>query len=175
MASPGARGRRWLAVSLVSLVALSAGWLAFFHVSLPARGLGREQPIPFSHRLHVTDKGIDCFYCHPHGERSAWPGLPTVAKCLGCHDHIIPLHPWIRVLKGYQERAEPLPWIKVFYSPDHVHFPHHRHLRREVACAECHGAVESQDRLMTHTFYMGFCLDCHKARDATRECAACHH
>ena len=33
-------------------------------------GDGIEQPIPFSHRLHVTDKQIDCFYCHPYGERS---------------------------------------------------------------------------------------------------------
>ncbi|MBW2529484.1 MAG: cytochrome c3 family protein, partial [Deltaproteobacteria bacterium] len=40
-------------------------------------GDGLEQPIAFSHRLHVTDKEIDCFYCHPYGERSLNAGLPS--------------------------------------------------------------------------------------------------
>ena len=43
-------------------------------------GEGIEQPIPFSHRLHATDKEIDCFYCHPYGERSLNAGLPSVEK-----------------------------------------------------------------------------------------------
>jgi hypothetical protein len=175
MATPQRSTRRLAALGLVGLVAIGAGLLAFFHVFAPAAGMGHEQPIPFSHRLHVTDKRIDCLYCHPYAERSAWPGIPPVSKCLGCHDHIIPQHPWIRVLRGYRESGLPLPWVKVFYSPDHAQFPHLRHVRRGVECAECHGAVETQDRLATHTFYMGFCIDCHSRHGATRECAACHH
>ncbi len=53
-------------------------------------GRALEQPISFSHRLHVTDKQIDCYYCHPNGERSLSPGMPAVQLCLGCHNYIIP-------------------------------------------------------------------------------------
>lgn len=132
------------------------------------------QPIAFSHRLHVTDKEIDCYYCHPYAERSPSAGLPSVAKCLGCHDHIIPRHEEIEKLRGYAERGEPLPWVRVYYNPDHVYFPHFRHLAAGRECAECHGEVERVDRLNQLTFYMGFCLDCHDENDASRECVACH-
>jgi len=133
-----------------------------------------EQPIPFSHRLHVTDKQIDCFYCHPYGERSLNAGLPSVEKCLGCHNYIIPEHEEIQKLVGYQERGQNLPWKRVYYNPDHVFFPHFRHLAREIRCQECHGDVEHADRLHQVTFYMGFCLDCHQKKQASLQCVACH-
>ena len=174
METPEKTRAGWGALSLVLVVALSAIALAAFHWLWPAASLGYEQPISFSHRLHVTDKQIDCYYCHSFPARSINSGLPSVQKCLACHDHIIPGHPEIVKLKGYQARKEPLPWVRVFYNPDHVFFPHYRHIGKEVACQECHGAVESQDRLPTRTFYMGFCLDCHHARQASRECTACH-
>jgi hypothetical protein len=137
-------------------------------------GPALTQPIPFSHRLHVTDKSIDCFFCHPYGKRSINAGLPSVDKCLGCHKYIIPEHEEILKLKAYKDRQQPLPWIRVYYNPDHVYFPHMRHLAKNVRCAECHGEVERVDRLNQVTFYMGFCLNCHNRRGATRECVACH-
>ena len=133
-----------------------------------------EQPIAFSHRVHVTDKEIDCFYCHPYGERSMNTGLPTADKCLGCHKHIIPEHEEILKLKAYKAGGEPIPWERIYYNPDHVFFPHFRHLHKDVACQECHGEVERADRLHQVTFYMGFCINCHKERDASLECTACH-
>src|SRR5262249_62132176 len=33
-------------------------------------GLAREQPVPFSHRHHVSGLGIDCRYCHTSAEDS---------------------------------------------------------------------------------------------------------
>ena len=104
-------------------------------------GPGVEQPIAFSHRLHVTDKEIDCFYCHPYGERSQNAGLPSLEKCLGCHNFIIPEHEEILKLKGFAEKARSVPWVRVYYNPDHVYFPHYMHLREGVACEECHGVV----------------------------------
>ena len=49
-----------------------------------------------------------------------------------------------------------------------------KHGAAGVTCIECHGAVEAADRLRTHTFYMGFCLNCHKQLEASLECTACH-
>jgi hypothetical protein len=166
--------QRWLAAGVVLGLAVFVGALTFFHWIGPAASGGREQPIAFSHRLHVTDKQIDCAYCHSFARRSINAGLPPVETCLGCHRHIIPGHPEIVKLRSYERDMQNLPWVRVFYNPDHVFFPHYRHILKEVACAECHGAVETMDRLETHTFYMGFCLDCHHVRQASRECTACH-
>ena len=137
-------------------------------------GRGLAQPIAFSHRLHVTDKQIDCYYCHPNGERALSPGMPAVKLCLGCHDYIIPEHEEILKLKAYEAASDGIPWQRVYYNPDHVYFPHFRHLNKGVICQECHGEVEHADRLHQVTFYMGFCIDCHQKRDASLECSACH-
>jgi hypothetical protein len=166
--------RRLAAVGFVLSLGLSAGLLTYYYWVHPFASIGRQQPIAFSHRLHVTDKQIDCYYCHPFPERSMNSGLPSVQKCLACHKHIIPEHPEIIKLKDYEKRGLALPWVRVYYNPDHVYFPHFRHIGKGVQCAECHGEVEAMDRLMTHTFYMGFCLDCHHDRNASRECTACH-
>ncbi len=137
-------------------------------------GPALEQPIAFSHRVHATDKEIDCLYCHSYAERSLNAGLPTAGKCLGCHNHIIPEHDEIIKLKTYDRTNEEIPWIRVYYLPDHVFFPHYRHLGKGLACAECHGEVEIADRLRQVTFTMGLCTDCHRQKGASLDCAACH-
>ena len=137
-------------------------------------GRALEQPIAFSHRLHVTDKQIDCYYCHPNGERALSPGMPSVELCLGCHDHIIPQHEQILKLRSYREAGGELPWVRVYYNPDHVWFPHYRHILSGVECRECHGQVETVDRLQKVTFYMGLCITCHREREASMDCVACH-
>ena len=35
-----------------------------------------DQPVPFSHKHHVTGMGIDCRYCHTTVEESAFAGIP---------------------------------------------------------------------------------------------------
>ena len=37
------------------------------------------QPIPFSHKHHVDDDGLDCRYCHTTVEQSAFAGMPSCA------------------------------------------------------------------------------------------------
>lgn len=133
-----------------------------------------QQPVAFSHRLHVTDKQIDCMYCHSTAERSLNAGMPSARKCLGCHDHIIPEHEEIQKLRAFVKAGQPIPWVRVYYNPDHAFFPHYRHLDKGVKCQECHGEVERVDQLRQSTFYMGFCLNCHEKRNAPRTCVACH-
>jgi len=47
-----------------------------------------EQPIPFSHKHHVKDDGIDCRYCHTSVETSHFAGLPPTETCMTCHSQI---------------------------------------------------------------------------------------
>lgn len=179
----------WPAMVLVLLVLLTASgmvagiylypsWSRSYGHEIPFNnamfGQALAQPIPFSHRLHVTDKQIDCYYCHPNGERSNHPGLQAVEKCLGCHNYIIPQHQEIQKLVASYESGEPLPWVRVNYLPDHIYFPHYRHLKKDVQCQQCHGQLETVDRLSQVTYYMGFCIQCHKQRQAPLNCEACH-
>ncbi|MGH7600545.1 MAG: cytochrome c3 family protein, partial [bacterium] len=48
----------------------------------------REQPVPFSHRHHVSQLGIDCRYCHTSVEESNFAGIPSTNTCMTCHSQI---------------------------------------------------------------------------------------
>ncbi|MFO7686341.1 MAG: cytochrome c3 family protein [Desulfobacterales bacterium] len=150
------------------------GFLYLFYRT-PGTAIGVAQPIPFSHRVHSGVKNIQCQYCHPYVGRSNHPGLPPVEKCLHCHNYIIAGHPQILKEHRYYDTRTPTPWKKANYLAEHVLFNHQRHIRKEVACQECHGAVETMDRIRGKYFYMQFCIECHRDRKANLGCwLACH-
>ena len=43
------------------------------------------QPVPYSHKLHVGDLGLDCRYCHASVEISAVANVPPTQTCMNCH------------------------------------------------------------------------------------------
>jgi hypothetical protein len=137
--------------------------------------LGPKQPIYFSHRVHSGVKQISCRFCHPFVDRSKNAGIPAVEKCLFCHRYIISQHPQILRVKWYYESKTPIPWVRIFYLPDHAQFNHQRHIAKGIDCAVCHGKVKNMDRLMPVEFKMGFCIECHKREKAELDCwLACH-
>jgi len=147
----------------------------YFFFAPPAFNIGPEQPIPFSHRLHAGIKEIQCRFCHPYVGRSINPGIPPVEKCLYCHQYIIAKHPQILKEHRYFNSATPTPWVKANYLPEHVLFNHQRHIRKEIACRQCHGTIEAMDRIKGKKFEMGFCVDCHREKKANLDCwLACH-
>ena len=153
---------------------LVALFLYFFYIP-PATDIGPEQPIPFSHRIHAGVKEIQCAYCHPYIARSNHPGLPPVEKCMHCHKYIIIKHPWIKEEHRYYNTKTPTPWKKVNVLAEHVLFNHQRHINSEIECRECHGAVETMDRIKGTQFQMGFCINCHQQKKANLGCwLACH-
>ncbi len=156
------------------IIVLTAGFLYLFYL-MPSAGLGPEQPIPFSHRVHSGVKQIQCRFCHPYVARSAHPGIPPVEKCLYCHKYIIANHPKIQKEHAYFNTKTPVPWRKANYLPEHVLFKHQRHIRKEIECEACHGAIETMDRIRGVRFKMGFCVDCHKEMEGPLDCwLACH-
>src|SRR5947209_5368410 len=54
----------------------------------PAQFSPIVQPVPFSHKHHVRDDGIDCRYCHSSVENSAFAGVPSLATCMTCHSQL---------------------------------------------------------------------------------------
>ncbi len=166
---------RWPIISVLLTVLFTTGFLFYFYMP-PATAIGPEQPIPFSHRVHAGVKNIQCEFCHPYVGKSKFPGLPPVEKCLYCHQYIIANFPWIQKEHEYFNTKTPTPWAKVFYIPEHVFFNHQRHIKKEIACQECHGAVETMDRLHAEPFQMGFCVGCHREKKVNLGCwLACHN
>jgi hypothetical protein len=159
---------------LASSAAMVIAFIYFFYFT-PGKKIGVEQPIPFSHRVHVGVKEIQCQFCHPYVGRSTHPGLPPVEKCLYCHNHIIANHPQILKEHRYYNTRTPTPWKKANYLAEHVLFNHQRHIRKEIDCKECHGEIETMDRINGRYFYMEFCIKCHREKKANLGCwLACH-
>jgi hypothetical protein len=44
-----------------------------------------DQPVKFSHKIHVAENGIDCKYCHTTVEQSKSAGIPATNLCMNCH------------------------------------------------------------------------------------------
>ena len=140
-------------------------------------GTAPEQPIAFSHRIHAGDYQIECMYCHSQARKSASAGVPSVDKCAGCHQTILPERPQIRLLLDYWANQEPIPWIKVHDLPDFVHFSHKRHVAAEIECQTCHGPVETMEVVSREApVEMGLCLTCHRDSQVQfgDDCMTCH-
>jgi hypothetical protein len=162
-------------ITLMLLTTISVLGFLYAFYSLPATNIGPEQPIAFSHQLHAGIKNIQCQFCHPYVERSIHPGLPPVEKCLYCHNYIIANHPEILKEHNYYNSNTPIPWQKVFYLPEHVVFNHERHIKKDIQCESCHGRIDTMDRIKGEYFKMGFCIKCHRSKNANMDCwLACH-
>ena len=70
----------------------------------------------------------------------------------------------------------PLPWRKANYLAEHVLFNHERHIKKEIACQQCHGPIETMDRIKGEHFSMQFCIACHRQKKVNLGCwLACHN
>jgi hypothetical protein len=129
----------------------------------------------FNHRVHVTDNLIGCSTCHPYARHSPAAGIASMATCMGCHKFAGKDKPPIQALRAAAAAGKPLQFARVFREPDHVYFSHERHLARGLQCAECHGDVAhmAQD-VRVKDMHMGFCMECHRQRQANIDCLTCH-
>src|SRR5580658_9483584 len=63
-------------------------WLLDRSPYITGQGVPMVQPVPFSHRHHANELGIDCRYCHAGVEQSSFAGLPPTETCMTCHSQI---------------------------------------------------------------------------------------
>ena len=160
--------RAELAVKLVALGLLAAvlGAVAIAAARLRGGATLQEvptQPIPFSHKHHVGDVGLDCRYCHATVERSAFAGLPSTEVCLGCHAQLFRDAPLLEPLRRSAASGRPIAWQRVHTLPDFVYFDHSVHVARGVACVECHGRVDQMPLTRRAApLQMQWCLACHR-------------
>jgi hypothetical protein len=141
-----------------------------------ARGYHPEQPIKFSHQLHVEKNQMECQYCHSGVAKSAYPTMPSTELCMGCHKLVKTESPEIQKLKKYYDEGKPVQWVPVHNLPEHARFPHDRHIKAGVGCQNCHGQIQKmQSAERVSSLKMGWCLSCHREKGATIDCSACHY
>lgn len=159
------------ALKIVIVVTLAGSLLigGFYYHSFRENRFQPEQPIAFSHKVHVGKAGMDCAACHTTTNLSAKAGIPDTKSCMDCHTHIKQDSPKIEPLRraadphyvGYT--GQPVQWIKVNRLAGHANFNHSAHVLRGVSCVACHGDVSQQDTLaLTHPKKMKWCIDCHR-------------
>lgn len=141
----------------------------------PANPPGPAQPIPFSHRLHLT-LGLQCSGCHTNPSPGFLMTFPTTAKCMSCHQSVGTSLPAIRKLATYAKSGKPIPWVRVYVLLKGVEWTHRKHLGAEIACETCHGPVNQMDvmREATGVTAMSVCLKCHQMNGAPTTCQTCH-
>src|SRR5260370_1631346 len=84
----------------------------------------KEQPVPFSHKHHVTDDGIDCRYCHTSVETSSYAGMPDTKTCMNCHSQIFAQSPTLAPVRASFQSGKPIVWNSVNRLPDYAYFDH---------------------------------------------------
>jgi hypothetical protein len=122
-----------------------------------------DQPVPFSHKHHAYELGIDCRYCHTSAEDSAVAGVPPTETCMSCHSQIWTNSPLLEPVRESYAKDQPIRWNKVNKVPEFVYFDHSIHVQRGVSCNQCHGAVtEMNITWKGKPFFMSWCLECHR-------------
>ena len=148
-----------LALCVVAAVAFAASRL---RADLDL-GQAVAQPIPFSHKHHVGDVGIDCRYCHTTVETSAFAGMPSTGICLSCHSQLFAQAALLAPLRRSAASGQPITWNRVHKLPDFVYFNHSIHVAKGVACSECHGRIDQMPLTWrTSPLQMQWCLACHR-------------
>jgi hypothetical protein len=158
----------WL-ISARAQQATSAGAGAKASASAP------EQPIPFSHKTHAGTLAMPCEFCHAPSQSGESLLIPSVSKCMSCHQTVAAGTPAIQKLASYAHDNEPVPWARLYQLPSFVNFSHKVHLDHANTCQECHGEVAQRDQLFQEVgINMETCIRCHQAKKARTECNTCH-
>ena len=126
-------------------------------------GVAREQPVPFSHRHHAGELGIDCRYCHTTVERAAVAGVPPTATCMSCHSQIWRTSPVLEPVRASLRNDTSIRWTRVHDLPDFVYFNHAIHVHKGIGCQSCHGRIDEMNLVWQEaSLQMEWCLDCHR-------------
>jgi Cytochrome c7 and related cytochrome c len=147
------------------IVAAVAGlmWVVVRSPYVTEAGVVREQPVPFSHKHHVGDVGLDCRYCHTSVEDSSFAGVPPTETCMDCHSQLFTSSAMLAPVRESFAQNKPLHWSRVHNLPGFVYFDHSIHVHKGIGCVTCHGPVNEMPLMWReNTLHMEWCLRCHR-------------
>lgn len=152
-----------LAGALFGGVALIALVWYYFSPEFIDVGYEPEQPVPYSHVLHVDKLGLDCQYCHTNVGVSPIANLPATQTCMNCHSQVRTESLKLLPVRESWATDKPIEWVKVSFLPEYVQFSHAAHVNNGVGCETCHGRVDEMEVVyQAEPLSMGWCLECHR-------------
>jgi hypothetical protein len=126
-------------------------------------GYQPTQPVPFSHKLHAGELGLDCRYCHSSVEISNQASVPATETCMNCHKMIKADSEALAPVRESFAKDVPVQWVRVHMLPDYAYFDHSVHVAAGVGCSTCHGRIDEMEVVTQYaSLSMGWCLDCHR-------------
>ena len=158
---------RWVNYLLPLIVVSAVGGGAFapvvvglgFSANTLNVGYAPEQPIPYSHALHVGELGLDCRYCHTTVDDASFAAIPPTETCMNCHATVKTDSARLAPLYESYETGKPIEWVKVHDLPDYVYFNHSAHVNKGVSCVSCHGRVDKMEVVyQAQPLSMAWCL-----------------
>ena len=121
----GTSSRSWPPSRAASVRSLAiAGVWYFFSPWYTDVGYRPVQPVPYSHKLHVGELGLDCRYCHASVEISAVANVPPTQTCMNCHLLVKKDSEKLAPIRESAASGRPMRWIRVHKLPDYAYFTH---------------------------------------------------
>ena len=181
--------------SYITLLTLILFVIGGYYVVKGAINLGRQhdyqpdQPIFYSHKVHVGKNQISCLYCHSGAMEGKHANIPSVNTCMNCHmtiseysgeqlfdqtgkevdgtaeiQKLYEYAGWDPASRTFTGAGKPVEWVKIHSLPDHVYFNHSQHtVAGQVQCQTCHGEIQNMDVVKQFTdLSMGWCVNCHR-------------
>lgn len=126
-------------------------------------GYSPAQPVPYSHKLHAGNLGMDCRYCHSTVEKAAYAAIPSTETCMNCHAKVKADSPDLQLVRDSYATGRPIPWVRIHQLPDYVYFNHGAHVTAGVSCVSCHGRIDQMAEVrQVQPLSMAWCLECHR-------------
>jgi len=151
-----------VALGLVGGLVTVAVWY-YFTPKYSRVGYQPVQPVAFEHKLHVSQLGLDCRYCHSYVEVSGHSNFPATQTCMNCHRDIQKDNPKLKPVRDSWATGQPIAWVKIHNVPDYAYFNHSVHVSRGVSCVSCHGQVNEMNVVWhDQSQSMAWCLNCHR-------------
>jgi hypothetical protein len=135
------------------------------------------------HRL-VTGARVDVLREYQQAQQQRRPARAVVSPelqklydALGLDDKLQP---------DPAKKPKPIAWVKVHNLPAFSCFDHRPHVHAGVTCEQCHGPVDTMERVrQVADLSMGWCVKCHRESAQTAvagkkgkpstDCSACHY
>lgn len=158
---------------LVALILVGGGLGTFvlgaagYYVSQPTFtdiGYQPAQPVPYSHKMHAGNMGMDCRFCHSTVEKAGFAAVPPTQTCMVCHTAIRKDSEKLAAVRESFQTGKPIEWKKIHKVADFVYFNHGAHINAGVGCSTCHGRVDQMEVVkQVSPISMPWCIECHKA------------
>ena len=121
------------------------------------------QPVPYSHKMHAGNLGMDCFYCHSTVYKAAYAAVPPTETCMNCHVKVKDKSARLEPIRQSYATGQPVQWVSIHRLPDYVYFNHRAHVNAGVSCVVCHGRIDQMIEVkQVQPLNMGWCVDCHR-------------